>query len=179
MNCVVAPNCNECTRHMATDCIFTVHDYQVQGCDNLREFCAHPDDWGNAGRAGHLAKFLTDVRLHMSEEEELLIPLLKEFGIIHDGGGEWSLIEAEHRRDSHTLNRVASELTRLARDEEPGNAATLIVGGIAFAENYLRHIAGEEDELRPLAHSLTEDQHNTLWALLRARRGQAVKGSGR
>lgn len=172
MNCAISQSCNECTRHIALDCIFTAHDYHARSCEDLRQFCAHPDDWADARRAEQLSIFLTEVRWHMCEEEELLLPLLKRLNIVHDDRGECTLIEAEHRRDHHTLNRVAFELARLERDEEPSNAATLVVGGISFAENYLRHIAGEESELRPLAHRLTQGQHDSLWAELQARRAR-------
>lgn len=176
MACRVAESCCACSMGIGTDCMFAAHDHHIIMCHDLKEFCADPDLWGDLHRANYLLDFLRkSVRSHMADEEAVLIPLLKQMEIIRDDKGECSLIEAEHRRDSYTLNRVAFELECLSNGRQPPNPATLAVAGTAFTLNYLRHIAAEEVELRPLAQMLTRNQHDVLWAGLRENRARLEK----
>lgn len=177
MSCVVAANCLTCRVTIGVDCLFYAHDYHISMCEDLKEFCGDPDQWGDRDRAKRLNEFLVkSVRQHMADEEEVLIPFLRQLDVIDDDKGECSLIEAEHRRDSHTLHRVACELHRLGDGLDSANPAALVVSGASFTVNYLHHIEGEEVGLRPLARVLTQGQHRDLWAEIREKRARSPRG---
>ncbi len=163
-------NCADC-EHAALDCVFAAHDHHLAACDELEAFCTDPDQWDDAARARRLHRFLTvNVLAHMADEDDDLLPLLLRRGWADDSEASLASLAADHRRERLSIANLARELAHIEAGVGVARPAALLVGGIAFAHNYRKHVAIEDQSLRRIAAELSRHDHDTLRDSMRRRR---------
>lgn len=148
------------------------HQQQREMCDAL-EYLADTPVF-DANLVFRLAELIrTQLTLHMSDEEELLFPLLrKRCAPGDDVGAALAQLNAEHETDMRLSAEVRVFLLDASEQAKPLSALPGAASALrAFAQSQRRHISLENNSLIPLARRvLTEDDCRRLAREIAARR---------
>lgn len=132
------------------------HYRQRALCDRLGRVA---DDLGRPGATGDAAWILdylsTDLPLHIADESEDLMPLLRERG---ESDGEvlaiCDTLDREHERDERGRDRLLDGLRRLVTRRPVADPAQFVSAARAFQDKLRRHVVWENQTLLPLARRL-------------------------